>query len=93
MVKTFVSFLVALVILFSGQLYENFFVEKQFEDFNTSLHALYEKTEEDTVSKEDVLAVQDLWIAKKRKLHMFIPHTEIKEVDLWLAEAVSFAKS
>ena len=93
MVKTLISALIAVIILFGGQLYENFFVQKQFEDFNYSLHSLYEKAEEGEINKEDVLAVQNLWIAKKKKLHMFIPHTEIKEVDLWLAEAVSFAKS
>ena len=93
MVKTLVSLLLALAILVGGEIFESFFVEKQFNEFTVALESLYEKADEKEITKEDVLAVQKNWISKKRVLHMFIPHNEIKEIDLWLSEAVSFAKS
>ena len=93
MLKTLVSLLLALAILVGGEIFESFFVEKQFNEFTVALESLYEKADEKEITKEDVLAVQKNWISKKRVLHMFIPHNEIKEIDLWLSEAVSFAKS
>jgi hypothetical protein len=35
-----------------------------------------------------VLAVQKSWVQKKKYLHIFIPHNEIKELDLWLSETI-----
>ena len=91
--KTVISLICAILIVVGGEIFESFFVQKQFDEFNTALTTLYLKADEEKISKEDVLAVQKVWILKKRLLHMFIPHTEIKEVDLWLSESVSYAKS
>ncbi|MBE5756547.1 MAG: DUF4363 family protein [Clostridiales bacterium] len=93
MLKTVISLICALFLLIAGELFESFFVQKQFDEFDLALQTLYLKADDEEITKEDVLAVQKNWISKKRLLHMFIPHTEIKEVDLWLSEAVSYAKS
>ena len=36
--------------------------------------------------------MQKNWIEKKHVLHIFIPHSEIKEVDLWLSEAATLVR-
>lgn len=89
MVKSIITVLVALAIIFGGAAYEQNFVKRQFDEFNVVLETLYVKTENNTANKEDVLAVQKNWVDKKNVLHIFIPHNEIKEVDLWLAETIS----
>ena len=92
MVKTIISILCAVLILTVGALYEDHFVHKQFDDFHQVLDVLYEKIENLEATESDVLAVQDNWLIKKKNLHAFIPHTEIKEVDLWLSETVTLVK-
>lgn len=88
MVKTLVSLLAVTCILFAGAIYESDFVNRQFREFDQVLEVLYLKTDSKVAVEEDVYAVQDNWLDKKRYLHAFIPHNEIKEIDLWLAETV-----
>ena len=80
------------IILTAGSIYEHTFVNKQFEEFNQLLSVLYEKIDSQTAVCDDVLAVQKSWLEKKKSLHVFIPHNDIKEVDLWLSEAVTLVR-
>ena len=50
------------------------------------------KVDEHTATPDDVYAVQKNWLEKKKSLHTIIPHTEIKEVDLWISEAVTLVR-
>lgn len=88
MVKTLISIAVVTCLLVTGSIYEISHVNKQFDEFNEVLNVLYDKIEDQTATTDDVYAVQENWLNKKETLHVFIPHTEIKEVDLWLAETV-----
>lgn len=92
MVKSLVSMLFALAVLIAGSIYETNFVEKQFKEFDVVLEELYEKVDAKSAVKDDVLAVQKNWLDKKRILHIFIPHNDIKEIDLWLSEAVTLVR-
>lgn len=92
MVKTIISTILAFLIVIGGAICERKFIEREFDEFHDVLCVLYEKTEQETAVKSDVYAVQKLWLSKKKKLHAVIPHTEIKEVDLWLAEAVTLVE-
>ncbi len=92
MVKTFISMITVAVILFVGAILETRFIDKQFTEFNEVLCILYEKVDEENATIDDVYAVQQNWLEKKRYLHIFIPHTEIKEVDLWLSESVTLVR-
>ncbi|MCQ2399738.1 MAG: DUF4363 family protein, partial [Clostridia bacterium] len=83
--------LVAIILAVSAA-YETSFIQRQFSEFDVVLEALYKKVDEETALEEDVYAVQDNWLDKKRFLHIFIPHNEIKEVDLWLAESVKLVR-
>ena len=89
MVKSLCSFICVLAIIIAGAIYENNFIIRQFEEFGVVANELYEKTENQTAVKDDALALQKNWLDKKKYLHSFIPHTEIKEMDLWISESIS----
>lgn len=78
--------------MIAGSIYETRFVEKQFAEFDVVLDELYEKVDSEQAVKDDVLAVQKNWLDKKKVLHIFIPHNDIKEIDLWLSEAVTLVR-
>ncbi len=92
MVKTLISTLIVGIILLAGAIYESHFVNKQFVEMHEVLEVLYEKVDDKTATQDDVYAVQKNWIEKKKVLHIFIPHNEIKEVDLWLSESATLVR-
>jgi leucyl-tRNA synthetase len=92
MVKTLISMIIAFLILIAGAIYENNFVNRQFIEMHDVLEVLYEKVDAHTATQDDVYAVQNNWIEKKKVLHIFIPHNEIKEVDLWISESVTLVR-
>ena len=92
MVKTIISTILAFLLLLAGAILEKQFITREFDEFEVALTSLYQKAEEEIAVKEDVYAVQANWLSKKKKLHAVIPHTEIKEVDLWLSEAVMLVR-
>ena len=92
MVKTLISMIVVAVILFVGAILETRFIDKQFTEFNEVLCVLYEKVDDESATIDDVYAVQQNWLKKKKYLHIFIPHTEIKEIDLWLSESATLVR-
>lgn len=92
MVKTFISILVVSLLLVVGSMYENNFIKTKFEDFNWVLTVLYDKIDSESATQDDVYAVQKNWLSKKKVLHIFIPHNEIKEIDLWLSESATLVR-
>ncbi len=87
MVKSLISLIVAIIMLLGISLYEQYYINKSFDEFKEIMVVVYDKIENETATKEDILSVQKYWIKKKEKLHIFIPHNDIKEIDLWLAES------
>ena len=92
MVKTLISILVVSLLLIVGSIYENNFINRQFDELNTVLVVLYDKIDSETATQDDVYAVQKNWLSKKKVLHIFIPHNEIKEIDLWLSESATLVR-
>ena len=92
MVKSLFSMIIVALILVGGAIYENKFVTEQFSEFNQVLSVLYEKVDEHIATIDDVYAVQENWLEKKKSLHAFIPHNEIKEIDLWLSESTTLVR-
>ena len=92
MVKTFISTIVVALLLCCLAVYESDFTKRQFEELSVVMETLYEKVDDKTAVEDDVYAVQKNWLDKKRYLHIFIPHNEIKEIDLWLSEAVTLVR-
>ena len=92
MVKSLFSMIIVALLLVGGAIYENKFVTEQFSEFSQVLSALYEKVDERSATIDDVYAVQENWLEKKKSLHTFIPHNEIKEIDLWLSESTTLVR-
>ncbi|MBO5285475.1 MAG: DUF4363 family protein [Clostridia bacterium] len=92
MVKSIISIIISVLILVAGALYEQTVVLKQFNEFEATVTDLIKKSEEENITVEEVKNMQKDWRDKKRFLHIFIPHNEIKEVELWISEAISFAE-
>ena len=93
MVKAIVSALVGLTIIITASFLETSYLQKTFSEIKEPLKIIREKTESELTTEEEILSIQQSWFSKKEKLHMFIPHNEIKEVDLWLSEAVTLIKN
>ncbi|MBO5928066.1 MAG: DUF4363 family protein, partial [Clostridia bacterium] len=85
MVKTIITTLAVSLLLFFGVILESNYIKTEFNELHANFSTLYEKVEEESANKQDVLAVQQNWLKKKSRLHIFIPHNEIKEIDLWLS--------
>ncbi len=92
MVKSVVSMLCAGLILFVGAIFESHYISAHFSEFNTEVSAVYDKVLDETAAEDDVYALQNKWLYYKKSLHAFVPHSEIKELDLWIAEAVQLVE-
>ena len=92
MVKTLISMLCVSAILLVGSIFEMRFIHKQFNEFHQVICELYDKVDEQTAKEDDVYATQENWLNKKKFLHAFIPHNEIKEIDLWLSESATLVR-
>lgn len=88
MKKIIISIFISISIFLAGAFTENLLVKKSFSNFEDHLKILYHKTELQSATADDAYATQAFWHNYKRKLHSIIPHVEIKEIDLWLSEAV-----
>lgn len=92
MVKSLISLTCALALLFAAAAYETNYVKNTFEVFTIYLEQTQQKLETQTATTEDARALLNFWTTKKRGLHLFIPHNEIKEIDLWLSECAAFTE-
>lgn len=79
-------------LLIVGSIYEHDFVSRQFNEFHGVLSVLYEKIDNESATQDDVYAVQKNWLSKKKVLHIYIPHNDIKEIDLWLSESATLVR-
>jgi len=86
MVKSIVNTLVAIILCLALFIFVDYYVKKQFKEFENAVHTLYEKVENKTANREDAYAVKSAWQDKKATLHIFIPHNDISYVDYWLNE-------
>lgn len=92
MVRSVVSMICVGLILFIGAISESHYISAHFSEFYTEVSAVYDKVQEETATENDVYALQDKWLYYKKSLHAFVPHSEIKELDLWIAEAVKLVE-
>ena len=89
MVKSAISIIVIAILIAVGAIFEHHIINKNFTEFSIIVESLYEKTEQGIATKQDGISAQKAWEEKKKVLHAFIPHTEIKEIDLWISETIS----
>lgn len=92
MVKTIITALSVALLLLIGSILECFFIKDTFNEVKVEANSVYQKIIDEDATEEDVYNLQNTWLDKKRFLHAFIPHNEIKEIDLWVAETVKLVK-
>ena len=93
MVKSIISMMIVAVILACGMIYETTFIRGEFKELAAETDILYDKIQAENATENDVYALQAKWVNAKEKLHAFIPHGEIKEFDLWIAETVKYVSA
>jgi len=92
MVKSILSVIITLSLIIFGAFIESFYVKKSFKELNQIAIVCQHKADEQTLSSNDTNLLQNTFLRKRKLLHVFIPHTEIKEMELWISEAVKCAK-
>lgn len=92
MKKVLITIICSIILLLVGGVYEQFVVLKQFDEFKSSVEECLKKADASTLTADDIRELSTDWEEKRKYLHVFIPHTEIKEIGLWLSEAIAFAE-
>ena len=92
MVKSILSVIITLSLIIFGAFIESFYVKKSFKELNQIAIVCQHKADDQTLSSNDTNLLQNTFLRKRKLLHVFIPHTEIKEMELWISESVKCAK-
>ena len=93
MTKTIVTIIVSVALLFISSLGEFKEVNETFDTFYNFLEQTEIKIKTGKATRQDTVALRDFWILKKKCLHIWIPHADIKEIDLWLSETIAFTEN
>ena len=88
MVRTIASIVLSFAFIFGLSSYEICYVQSTFSDFHSILETLHQKAEDKIATYEDGTAVRIYWENKKSKLHIWLPHTALQEVEYRLDETV-----
>lgn len=93
MVKSVITVIVSALILAGAAIYEQIYVNSAFARLFEQALIMQEKEINKTATPADAENVRNCWIKEKEKMHAFIPHNDIKELDMWLSEGIAFTKS
>lgn len=87
MVKSIIYTVAAILLSAAFFIFTEMYVSQQFGYLYGAAEQLYKKIEEGDATENDAQAVRELWEDKKSKLHIFIPHNDISQIDYYLSEA------
>lgn len=93
MVKSVITVIVSALILAGAAIYEQIYLDSAFDRLSEQALIMQEKEINKTATPADAENVRNCWIKEKEKMHAFIPHNDIKELDMWLSEGIAFTKS
>ncbi|MCI6444432.1 MAG: DUF4363 family protein [Clostridia bacterium] len=93
MVKSVITVIVSALILTGAAIYEQIYVNSAFDRLLEQALIMQEKETNKTATPADAENVRNCWIKEKEKMHAFISHNDIKELDMWLSEGIAFTKS
>ncbi len=85
--RSIIYTLAAITLSAAFFVFTELYVDRQFSYLYNAAEALYKKVDEGGATYNDALAVRALWEDKKSKLHVFIPHGDIAQIDYYLCEA------
>ncbi len=92
MVKSIITVIISLLLLIGGAVYEQIYVNSAFDELKEQAIIMQRKEADKTAVYDDALNLQNFWIKKKEKMHAFVSHNDIKELDMWIAEGAAFTK-
>lgn len=93
MVKSVITVIVSALILAGTAIYEQIYVNSAFDRLLEQALIMQEKETNKTATPADAENVRNCWIKEKEKMHAFISHNDIKELDMWLSEGIAFTKN
>ena len=93
MVKSIITVISSLLILVGAAIYEQVYITSAFNNLREKAVIMQIKETDKSATVTDAETIRDFWIKEKEKIHAFISHNDIKELDLWLSEAVAFTKN
>lgn len=93
MVKSIITVIVSALILAGAAIYEQIYVNSAFDRLLEQALIMQEKEINKMATPADAENVRNCWIKEKEKMHAFISHNDIKELDMWLSEGIAFTKS
>lgn len=93
MVKSVITVIVSALILAGAAIYEQIYLNSAFDRLFEQALIMQEKEINKTATPADAENVRNCWIKEKEKMHAFISHNDIKELDMWLSEGIAFTKS
>lgn len=93
MKKSILTAIIAILLLFCCAFLESKNVNDTFNVFYDFLEQTELKIKRETITNEDARVLKDFWLEKKKILHIWIPHADIKEIDLWLGETLAFTEN
>lgn len=93
MVKSVITVIVSALILAGAAIYEQIYVNSAFDRLFEQALIMQEKEINKTATPADAENVRNCWIKEKEKMHAFVSHNDIKELDMWLSEGIAFTKS
>lgn len=93
MVKSVITVIVSALILAGAAIYEQIYVNSAFDRLFEQALIMQEKETNKTATPADAENVRNCWIKEKEKMHAFISHNDIKELDMWLSEGIAFTKN
>ncbi|MBQ7373406.1 MAG: DUF4363 family protein [Clostridia bacterium] len=93
MVKTIYSIIITVAILILAGVGEQIYIKKTFDCLNQDFTLAYEKIQSQEATVDDANAIKTAWLEKKKLLHLFISHNDVKELDLWVFETVAYVRA
>ncbi|MBQ2713026.1 MAG: DUF4363 family protein, partial [Clostridia bacterium] len=82
-----------LLLLVGGSFLEQWQIRKNFTELEQSLLNLYQRIEAEEAVASEAELIYKSWEESKRKMHTYLPHSEIRDISFWLAEVKSYVSS
>lgn len=92
MLKSALTTLLAVFLLFEASFLEQKYLAKTFNDFYQIIEKTQIKISSSNPSIEDAEGLKIFWLKNKKRLHAVIPHNDVKEIDLWVSECSAYTK-
>ena len=92
MIKPIITVLVTVALILVGTWYEQTKVMKSFSELKDTVAIYKELADDSLLTKDDAENLKKEWDDKKKYLHVFVPHSDIKEVGLWISETIAFTE-